>query len=55
MALYKIEWTREQWFVAYVDADSAKEAEDKFWLGETGEATLFGEEIQEGVDVEAVE
>ncbi len=55
MALYKIEWTREQWFSALVEADDRREALDKFWLGEIGQPTLIGEEIQDGVDVEEVE
>lgn len=51
MAKYEIRWTQEQWFKAEVEATSEAEAEAKFWQGEYENKEMFGQEIQQSVDV----
>jgi hypothetical protein len=53
MATYKIHWTEESWYTAYVEADSEAEAQKKFDDGLCFySAITTGTEIQDTVIVE---
>lgn len=55
MATYRVEWTREQWFYANIEADSEDNAIEKFWAGEYENEQMFGAEIQEGVEAREID
>lgn len=53
MATYRIEWTREVYYEAEVEAESFADATRKFWAGEV-EGWTTGNEIQDSVEVTEV-
>jgi len=55
MATYRVEWTREQWFYANIEADNEQEALAKFHGGEYENEQMFGAEIQDSVEVTEIE
>jgi hypothetical protein len=55
MDKFRIQWTREQWFYAEIEADNEDHAITKFWEGEYTNEQMFGSEIQDGIDVRKVE
>lgn len=56
MPKYLVSWTEEDWYNVIIEADSAYEAEDKFWGHEfdSEDVSHIGTEIQQGIDVEAL-
>jgi len=55
MPEYEIKWTLEKWFKATITADNEDEAQEKFWEGEHSTPIVYGEEIQDGIDIEEIE
>jgi len=56
MPKYLVSWTEEDWYNVVIEADSAYEAQDKFWGREYDPEDVVhsGTEIQEGIDIEAI-
>lgn len=54
MAKFKVDFTLEKWYQADIEADSKKEAEEKFWAGEYTNEQHYGGEIQEGPNFKEV-
>lgn len=56
MPKYLVSWTEEDWYNVVIEADSAYEAQDKFWGREYDpeDVSHTGTEIQEGIDIEAI-
>jgi hypothetical protein len=52
MAKYEIKWTRELWLKVTIEADTAEQAEAKFWEGDFENEQQYGSEVQEGIDIE---
>ena len=55
MAKYEIKWTRELWLKVTIEADTAQEAEVKFWEGDFENEQQYGSEIQNDIDIEEVQ
>jgi len=57
MPRYNISWTDELLYAMEVEADSKKDALDKFHSNkyDLGNADLFGSELQDSVTVEEIE
>ena len=51
MASYEIKWTDEQWFRVIIEAESQNDALLKFSRGEYENEDLFGQEIQDSLDI----
>jgi|TARA_R110000803_G_scaffold201849_1_gene266766 hypothetical protein len=51
MALYKIDWTEEQWFRVDIEAENRDEAMAKFLEGEYENEEMYGSETQDSVEI----
>lgn len=56
MATYVIRYTEETWYRLEIEAENEEQARDKFFFGEwEEEPTIFGGELQDGIEVEELE
>lgn len=56
MATWKIDWTEEVWYRAVIEADTEEDARALFESGELwDEASVFGSEVQDSVEIEEVD
>ena len=56
MPKYLISWTEEDWYSVTIEADSLREAKDKFWAQDFDyeDVRHTGTEIQDSVEVEQI-
>jgi hypothetical protein len=54
MSKYLVSFTEEDWYSIVIEAESAEEAQEKFWSHDFNDSDLrhFGTEIQDSVEVE---
>jgi hypothetical protein len=56
MPKYLVSWKEEDWYNVIIEADSAYEAQDKFWGREYDPEDIVhtGAEVSESIDIEEV-
>ena len=54
MPKFRVSFTEEDWYSIDIEAESADEAQEKFWSHDFNDSDLrhFGTEIQDSVEVE---